>query len=191
MINPRNNGRYTKLGRKVDFWNRYRFQGRLKLKIFKTRSLALIIKKYTSIINLSPVLINKIRIPLWFNAYSSTEVGTDYIFSFRKKRVRDVDCSSSGLSRTSSRLFDNNVPTNQLALVKRTFRNKSFIPCDPLGSSNSTIKAECNLTSLEVIPKILNLLKLLPCALSYSFISLFFASSLLNSHKNSSIIFIQ
>ena len=120
------NGRYTKLGKEVDFWNWYRFQSRLKLKIFKARSLALIIKKYTSIINLSPVLIYKIRIPLWFNAYSSTEVGTDYIFSFRKKRVRDVGCSSRGLSRTSTRLFDNNVPTNQLALVKRTFRNKSF-----------------------------------------------------------------
>ena len=120
------NGRYTKLGRKVDFWNRYRFQGRLKLKIFKTRSLALIIKKYTSIINLSPVLINKIRIPLWFNAYSGAEVGTDYIFSFRKKRVRDVDCSSRGLSRTSTRFFNNNVSTNQSALVERTFRNKSF-----------------------------------------------------------------
>ena len=119
------NARYAKLRRQVNFWNRYRFQSNFKLKVLETRGFAFIIEEHAGTVNLPPILINKIRIPFWFDAYCSTEVRTDDIPLCGQERLRDINHSSCRLCRAPARFLNNNVSFDQLPLFKRAIRDKS------------------------------------------------------------------
>lgn len=120
------NARYAKLRRQVNFWNRYRFQSNFKLQVLKARSFSLIIEEHSRIVNLSPILVNKIRVPFWLKAYCCTEVRTDYIPFCGQKRLRDINCSSSRLCRAAARFLNDYIPFDQVPLVKRALGDKSL-----------------------------------------------------------------
>ena len=125
-LKPHHNARYAKLRRQINLWNRDRFQRNFQLQILETRSLAFIVEEYARVIDLTPILINEIRIPLRLDAYRGAEVRTDYVPLCRQERLRDVHNASRGLSWTAARFLYDNVTFTQLPLCKRILRDKSF-----------------------------------------------------------------
>ena len=81
------NARYAKLRRQVKFWDWYGFHGYFELKVLKPGGLTFVIEEDASIINLSPVLINEVRIPFWLKSYCRTEVGTHQVGFCSDKRL--------------------------------------------------------------------------------------------------------
>ena len=126
MIATLHNARYVKLRRQVNLWNRNRLQRDFQLQILESRSLAFVVEEYTGVINLTPILINEIRIPLRRDAYRGTEVRADYVPLCRQERLRDVHNASRGLSWTAARFLYDNVTFTQLPFCKRTLGDKSF-----------------------------------------------------------------
>ena len=128
-LRPHHNARYAKLRRQVNLRNRYRFQSSFKLKVLETRGFAFIIEEHAGTVNLPPILINKIRVPFWLDAYCRTEVRTDYIPLCEQEGLRDINHSSCRLCRTPARFLNNDVSFDQLPLCKRAFRDKSQGKC--------------------------------------------------------------
>ena len=125
-LRPYHNARYAKLRGQINLWNRDRFQRNFQLQVLETRSLAFIVEEYARVIDLTPILINEIRIPLRLDAYRGAEVRTDYVPLCRQERLRDVHNASRGLSWAAARFLYDNVTFTQLPLCKRILRDKSF-----------------------------------------------------------------
>lgn len=123
------NARYAKLRRQVNGGNRNGFQCDFQLKILEPGRLALVVKKYAKPVDVSPVLVDKIRIPVWLESYGRTKIGTDYVFLCVQKWLRNVDHTASRLRWCSARFFNDNISLSQLPLRKGGIRNKPFGDC--------------------------------------------------------------
>ena len=120
------NARYTKLRRQVEVGDWNGFQRDFQLKILEARSLTFIVEEYTRIVDVSPVLIYKIRIPVGLESYCCTKIRTDCILLCNQERFRNVNHATSRLRWASARFLNDNISLPQLSLRKGARRNKSF-----------------------------------------------------------------
>ena len=120
------NARYAKLRRQVDVGNWNGFQRDFQLKILEARSLALIVEEYARTVDVPPVLIDEIRIPVRLESYSRAKIGADYILLCVQEWLRNVNHTASRLRWASSGFLNDNISLSQLTLRKGATRNKSL-----------------------------------------------------------------
>ena len=111
--------RYPKLCWRVDLRNGNRFHRGFQLQILQSRCFAFIIEEYFCIINLPPILENKIWMPFSFKSDCSAEIRTNEICFCRKECMRNINNASSRLSGTSARFFNDDIAEFQLTLCER------------------------------------------------------------------------
>ena len=120
------NARYAKLCRQGDVRNWNGFQRDFQLKILKARSLALIVEEYPRTVDVPPVLIDEIRIPVRLESCCCAKIGTDYVLLCVQEWLRNVNHTASRLRWASARFLNDNISLPQLTLRKGVARNKSF-----------------------------------------------------------------
>ena len=120
------NARYAKLSRQIDVGNWNGFQRDFQLKILEARSLTFVVEEYTRIVDVSPVLIDKVRIPVGLEPYRRTKIRTDYILFCDQEWLGNVNHTTGRLRWASARFLNDNISIPQLPLRKGARRNKSF-----------------------------------------------------------------